>query len=360
MKNKKIINIWFAAIIMMGLTTVSAAQTPYYEGKSLTVIVGFSPGGGTDFFGRLVAENIGQHIDGNPNIIVENMPGAGSVLASNYFVDRAKRDGSQLLVGTGQLLMRIVLGLEGSTASLSDLEPIVALPMGRITFGSTKAGLNSPSDMLNPRESLALGVPGIISTIDAVLGLELLGIEYQAIVGYAGKSDAYLGFERGELNIDSQTTPVYLRQPVLAVEEGRAVPLFSQGLLNAKNELIRDPAAPDIPTVAEVYRDFYAKDPSGPIWESYKAAVTAIGNGGKILMIHSSAPQEAKQALSNAVIKLLADEEFLAKATKASEGYNFTSGAELAAVVQSVAEMSEDDTNWLRNYLSVNFELKFN
>ncbi|WP_421952958.1 hypothetical protein [Pelagibacterium sp.] len=348
-----------ASAMVLGLTSIAAAQAPYYEGKTVTAIVGFSPGGGTDFFGRLVAENIGEHIAGNPNIVVENMPGAGSVLASNYYVDRAERDGTEILVGTGQLLMRIVLGLEGSTASLADLEPIVALPMGRITFGSTEAGIEGPSDLLDPPQPLVLGVPEVISTIDAVLGLELLGADYQAIIGYEGKSEAYLAFERGELNLDAQTTPVYLQQPAIAVDEGRAVPLFAQGLLDNQGELVRDPAAPDIPTVQEVYRELHGEDPSGPVWEAFKAAVTAIGNGGKILMIHSDAPEEAKEALAEAVEGLLADEEFLAEAAEATEGYEFVAGSELNAAVQAVANMSEEDTQWLRDFLTENFEMQF-
>lgn len=335
------------------------AQTPYYEGKVVKFVVGFSPGGGTDFFGRLLADNIGQYIDGNPTVIVENMPGAGSVIASNYYVDRAERDGTEIMVGTGQLLMRIVLGLEGSTARVADLEPLVSLPMGRITYGNSAAGIETPADLLDPKEPLILGVPGVVSTIDAVLGLKVIGADYQAIVGYEGKSEAYLAFERNEVNLDSQTTPIYLNQVATSVKEGRAVPLFAQGLLNGLGELVRDPGAPDIPTVAEVYEDLHGKPPSGPAWEAFKAAVTAIGNGGKILMIHSDAPDEAKAALNEAIGELLQDKDFLAKAAEAADGYDFVTGAELIAAVDAVANMSEGDVAWFRDFLSTDFDVQF-
>lgn len=346
-----------AATILAAAPAV--AETPYYEGKTVTFVVGFSPGGGTDFFGRLIADNIGKYIDGNPTIVVENMPGAGSVLASNYYVDRAPRDGTELMVGTGQLLMRIVLGLRGSTANVGDFDPLVSLPMGRITYGASAAGIDGPADLLDPEERLVLGVPGIISTIDAVLGLELLGADYQAIVGYAGKSDVYLAFERGEVNVDSQTTPVFLIRSMDAVEEGRAVPLFAQGLMGGDGALIRDPAAPDIPTVAEVYEQVQGKSPSGSAWEAYRTAVTAIGNGGKILMIHADAPEEAKAALTEAIDELLQDEEFLATAAEAAEGYDFLTGADLSAAVRAVAQMSDQDVAWLRDFLGTNFDVQF-
>jgi len=348
-----------AAVALTGATTAHA-DTPYYEGQTIKVVVGFSPGGGTDFFGRLMAENIGRYIDGNPTVIVENMPGAGSVLASNYYVDRAPRDGSELLIGTGQLLMRIVLGLEGSTANLGDLEPVVALPMGRMAYGSTAAGINSAADLLNPSEPLFLGVPEVISTIETVLGLTLLSVDYTAIPGYGGKSDTFLAFERGELNLDAQTTPVFLNQPLQAIEAGRAVPLFAQGILDAEGNLVRDPAYPDIPTVAEVHLELHGEEPSGPAWEAYRAAVTAIGNGGKILMMHSDTPDEAREAIFTAVDRLLADDEFIASAAEAAEGYEFTVGSELAAAVNAVANMSESDIEWFRDFLREGFEMEFN
>src|SRR3954452_11054654 len=87
----------------------ASAQTPFYQGKQLKVLVGFTPGGGTDLFGRIMAEGLARSIEGKPSVVVQNMPGAGSVVASNYFVQKAPRDGSFVLVGTGQLLIRIML-----------------------------------------------------------------------------------------------------------------------------------------------------------------------------------------------------------------------------------------------------------
>ena len=106
------------------------AQTPYYQGKQVKVVVGFSPGGGTDLFGRLIADGLGRHIAGKPPVIVQNMPGAGSVIASNFFSARAPRDGTVLLIGTGQLLLRIVLGLDGAKSRASDVQYLFSLFSG--------------------------------------------------------------------------------------------------------------------------------------------------------------------------------------------------------------------------------------
>src|SRR4051794_8769527 len=103
-----------AALALALSATMSLAQTPFYQGKTLKVLVGFPPGGGTDLFGRVIAEGLSRNLAGKPNVVVQNMPGAGSVVASNFFSNVAPRDGSVVLVGTGQLLLRIMVGLDGA------------------------------------------------------------------------------------------------------------------------------------------------------------------------------------------------------------------------------------------------------
>lgn len=340
------------------LAQPASAQTPYYQGKTITLVVGFSPGGGTDLFGRAFAEHIGRFIEGNPTVIVDNMPGAGGVIASNYYTTQAPRDGTVVMVGTGQLLMRIMFGLDGSQAKLSDLNALIASPMGRITYGSSSLGIESGAHILEAEEKLILGVPEVFSTIDAVLGLELLGAEFQAIVGYGGKSDTRLAIERGEINVDEQTTPLYLGNVVSLVEEGSAVPLFAQGLVQG-DELVRDPAAPDIPTVAEVYEQVHGKAPSGEVWDAYMASVRAIGNGGKMLMTHSDMPVEGRAALEAAVAKMVEDPDFLAAAEAQLEGYGFNTGEALAAGVEAIANTDEATLDWMRDLLTTRYEMTF-
>src|SRR5262249_54569486 len=89
-----------AATLVLTAVGPVAAQTPFYQGKQLKVLVGFTPGGGTDLFGRVIADGLARSLEGKPTVIVQNMPGAGSVVASNYFVQKAARDGSFVLIGT--------------------------------------------------------------------------------------------------------------------------------------------------------------------------------------------------------------------------------------------------------------------
>ena len=237
-----------AALLLALAATPAAAQAPFYQGKQIKVLVGFPPGGGSDLYGRVIADGLARHVEGKPTVVVQNQPGAGSVIAMNNYANRVARDGTTVLIGTGQLLVRLLLGLDGARAKISDLQALVATPMGRITYASPQTGFKSTKDLLNPREPLILGVPEVISTIDAVLGLTVLKANFKSITGYPGKADVRLALLRNEINLDSQSTPIFEQSVRPTVKDGQAIPLFAQGFMDG-DKLTRDPAAPDVPSV---------------------------------------------------------------------------------------------------------------
>ncbi len=130
-------------------------------------------------------------------------------------------------------------------------------------------------------------------------GCTVLKANFRSITGYPGKADVRLALLRNEINLDLQATPIFEQSVRPSVKDGQAIPLFAQGFMDG-DKLTRDPAAPDVPSVGEAYRAIHGVDPSGPAWDSYKAVARAIGNGGKILMIHSDAPAEARAAIKRA------------------------------------------------------------
>ena len=348
-----------AALLLALAASPAAAQAPpFYQGKQIKVLVGFPPGGGTDLYGRVIAEGLARHVEGKPGVIVQNMPGAGSVVAMNNYAGRIPRDGTTVLIGTGQLLMRLILGLDGARAKISDFSALVATPMGRITYASPATGIKSARDILSPREPLVLGVPEVISTIDAVLGLTVLKASFKSVTGYPGKSQVRLALLRNEINLDSQATPIFEQSVRPTMKDGEAIPLFAQGFMDG-DRLVRDPAAPDVRSVGEVYREIHGVDPSGPQWDSYKAVARAIGNGGKILMIHSDAPPAARLAVKRGIEAMIKDPEYLKMAETVLEGYGFNTGEKLEANIAAIGRMDAASIAWLQELLSRDFGMKF-
>lgn len=111
----------------------TAQAADYYDGKNIRMIIPFSPGGGTDTFGRLISQYLGKHIPGEPTVVAENVTGAGGLLGSNEFAERVDRDGTTLMTASGHLNLRAFLGLKGLRLDLDELEPVVAAPMGHVT-----------------------------------------------------------------------------------------------------------------------------------------------------------------------------------------------------------------------------------
>lgn len=337
-----------------------AVSGDYYEDRDITLLVGFSPGGGTDRFARLIADHLGRYVDGEPNVTVQNMPGAGSVLASNYFVSpRTARDGETLMVGTGQLLMRIMLGLEGSVAALDDYQPLFAGPQGRMTFARSELGIESAADMVDGTRDYIHGSGGILVSIDTLMGVELLGIEPQVITGYPGKAETLLAFERGEVNLDGQTTGNIQDRVVPMIEEGIAIPMFTQGFVDDEGNLARDPTMPEFASVLDVYREIHGEDPSGPAWSSYLAMTAATVNLGRVIKAHRETPQEALDALNAAFARMEADPEFIAAAESQMAGYMAYGGEPLMAAVEAAVSISDEDLDWIREFLSTKHGVSF-
>lgn len=353
---KKLIAGLFAAAL--SLTGAAQAADPYFAGKEFRIVVGFAPGGGNDLFARVFPEYLPKHIEGEPVVIVENRPGAGGVTALNWYVDAAPHDGTVAFVCSGGLVTRMVLGYEGVTAKVADLKPLIAGPLGRTNYISTTTGYREPKDILTLKEPLYLGSTDPLSTIGSVIGLTLLKVPFKAVKGYPGKNDAMLAFQRGEVTVGDIATPIFKDSMAPLIADGTVLPLFAQGIMKG-DELARDPANPELPTIAEFYQTLYGEPPSGPAWEAYKQVIRAIGNGGKILMIHKDTPPEAEEALRKAFTSVLQDEAFVKNADIALEGYGFSFGEDLIKNVNAIVEIDPEVKAWMQELYTKDYGMKF-
>ncbi|MBF9235370.1 Bug family tripartite tricarboxylate transporter substrate binding protein [Microvirga alba] len=336
-----------------------ANADPYFANKEFRIVVGFAPGGGNDLFARVFPQYLPKYIEGKPAVLVENRPGAGGVTALNWYVDAAPRNGTVAYVTSGGLVTRMVLGYDGVTAKVSDLKPLIAGPLGRTNYISPATGYRQPKDITKLKEPLFLGSTDPLSTIGSVIGLTMLKVPFKAVKGYPGKNDAMLAFQRGEVTVGDIATPIFNDSMAPLVKEGSVIPLYAQGILDGDN-LVRDPANPDLPTIAEFYKEVYGENPSGPAWEAYKAVIRAIGNGGKILMIHKDTPPAAEAALRKAFEDVQKDEEFQKNAIAALEGYGFSFGDALIQNVQAIVDIKPETKAWMQALYSRGYGMKFN
>ena len=342
----------------LALTANFVQAAPYYAGKTIRIVIGFTPGGGNDLFARVFPAHLGKYIEGNPTILIENRPGAGGVAALNWFTAAAPRDGSVLMVVSGNLVARMALGTDDVTAKVTEMRPIIATPIGRTNYVFAGTGYKNPKDILSLKQPLFLGSTDPLSTMGSVVSLNLLKVPFKAVKGYPGKNDALLSLERGETTVGDIATPIFNESVMPTVREGKTVPLYTHGMMDG-DKLVRDPANTSLPNVQEFYREIYGQDPSGPAWNAYKTVVRAIGNSGKNMMLHKDTPSEAEAALRAGFAALLKDDDFLKGAQAALEGYNFTFGDQLTQDILAIGNMDPESKKWLQELYSRDYDMKF-
>lgn len=186
--------------VIVGTSTSAFSQA--YKDKTLRFIVGFSPGGGFDTYTRVVARHIGKHIPGNPTVIVENMTGAGSLIAANHVYKVAKPDGLTVGHFIGGLIMGQLIGRTGIEFDARKFEWIGAPAKLEAVCAFTKAsGITSAEGWMASKTPVKVGATGPGSeTYDVPKILEVaLGLPIQIVSGYKGTPEIQLAAESGEL-----------------------------------------------------------------------------------------------------------------------------------------------------------------
>ncbi|MCP8616315.1 Bug family tripartite tricarboxylate transporter substrate binding protein [Salirhabdus salicampi] len=324
----------------------------FYEGETMEVIVPFGAGGGTDTFARFIQPYLQKHIPSEPSVQVVNIPGGGSINGANEFVKVRKHDGYTALVTSGSTALPYLLGQKAVEYDLKKMTPILAIPQGGAVYTSPTTGIETPKDLANPKEPLLYaGISATGNDLVTLLSFELLEVDVQSVLGYEGRGPSRVAFEQGESNIDYQTVSAFKESVTPLIDSGDAIPLYSFGMLDANGDVIRDPAFPDLPSVKEVYKDIHGKDPSGLIWDAYKAALGAGFGVQKILWLHDDAPQAAVDALLESAESIKQDDDFIEKSESALGGYELIIGDQLDGAVQTITSASDEVLNWIHEYL---------
>jgi len=178
------------------------SAAPYYEGKTIKVIVGFSAGGGFDTYSRLIARHMGRHIPGNPAMVVENMPGAASLLAANHVYNVAKPDGLTILNFHGNQVINQVIGKPGIEFDARKFDYIGLPTQDNVACAFTKAsGVTTFDALRNAKTPVKLGgvAPGDTTYNTAKLLIAALKLPIQLVAGYKGTAEVRLAAEAGEV-----------------------------------------------------------------------------------------------------------------------------------------------------------------
>jgi tripartite-type tricarboxylate transporter receptor subunit TctC len=336
------------------------AQAADFAGKTVEWIIPFGVGGGSDKWARFYAPWIGKALPGEPTVVVKNEPGGGSITATYRFAARAKPDGLTFIGTSGSTQFPYLLGDRRVKYEYKDWPIFLASATGGVVYISTSFGVKSAKDIISLKDKKLLYGSSGATSLDLVpiLGFELLGLNVEPVFGIKSRGDARLGLERGELTIDYQTTSAYLSQVVPLVKEGKVVPLWSWGTLDADGNLARDPTVPDLPHFGEVYEAITGKKPSGSAWNAWQAFFVAGFPGQKMAFLPKGTPKDIVDAYRGAMTKAFSDPGFKAGSRKALGVYPQFTGAAAEKTMVRATRIDADDRNWVRDWLKRRFQVE--
>lgn len=341
MAKKHCLSALLTGLVWLWTAAGALTQEPFYKGKSVRIIVGGSAGGGYDTYTRTIARHLGKHIPGNPTFVVENMTGAGTLIAANHVYKVAKPDG--LIIGhfIGGLILQHVLGKPGIEFDGRKFEHLGVPAQDTTTVGISKvSGVTSIDNWLSTKTTLKFGGVGPGAATDDVAKIvrAAVGVPLQLVSGYKGTADIKLAVNSGELHGLVNSWESFKSGWVKEIETG-SVMVVLQMLPQ------RHPDLSNVPVILD-----YVKSEDGR-----KIVQTGVFDYGAIArpyVFPPGTPKDRVAMLRKGLADTYKDPEFLADAKKARLDMSPLSGEELEKIVDRTYKLDQNLVAKLKEILN--------
>src|ERR1044072_3239835 len=324
----KLMLLSFLMIIAGGQRSALRAQANFFEGKTIRLIVGFTAGGGYDAYTRAIGRHMGKHIPGNPVMIVENMPGAGSMISANYTFKAARPDGLTIGHFIGGLFLQQLLGKPGIEFDAAKFQYVGVPGQDNFVIGIAKStGIVDADAWLASKQNIKFGGVASGSGSDDIPNIlkATIGLPIQLVSGYKGTADVRLAFNSGEVsglsNSWESTKSTWRKE----LETGE-LKLVLQATTQPHPDVSKLPMALS-----------YAKT------EEAKRLISTVarvhGPTVRPYVLPPGTPKDRVQIIRKAFMDTLTDPEFLAEAKKANLDINEDDGAAIAQRVKYILKL---------------------
>jgi tripartite-type tricarboxylate transporter receptor subunit TctC len=309
--------------------SMHGASQEFFKDKSIRLLVGTSTGGAMDDWGRFIAQYLGKHIPGNPDVVVQNMPGAGTVIAANHLYNIAKPDGLTLgLVNPGIYVDQLIGAQEirfdwpkfswiGSPERVDQV--LFVRADAYKSLEDIRMAKEAPRCGATGRAGLAYFLPKLVE--------EALGLKIHMVLGYGGGGDMNLAIEKGEIQCRAGTVSAYVgREPTSTwIKTG-----FVRALVQSGST--RYPKLPDVPTLYQLMETHKTADATKRVAK----VMLSSGDFGRPIMAPPGMPADRIKILREAFNKTMNDPALLADAKKRKWDLDATSGEELESIAKEV------------------------
>ncbi len=337
--------ILFVLALVLLLPPNALSQAPYYQDKTLRIIGGYGAGSVDDAWTRMIARYLVKYLPGNPNIIVQNMPGAGAMIAANYVYKVAKPDG--LTIGgirAGLYFDQLV----GRKEVQFDWPAFTWLgsptQVDQIIYIRANTPYKTIDDVRRASAPPKCGATGTASTGYYIGNLleETLGAKFNTLTGYKDGPEVDLAVERGEIQcrgISLET--LFGREPLIGWQKSGYVRVLMQ---TGKK---RDPRLADVPTIWELMNEYKTSDAG----KRLAALILAVGGFGRPFVSTPGLPPDRGKLLQGAFRKTLYDADFQAQARDRRLDILPVPGEELAVLAREVMAQPPDAIERMKRLL---------
>ncbi len=332
-------SVWlFAIAFLSSQAGVASAQAPFYQGKTIKLIVGTSAGDLYDQWARVLTPALAKNLPGNPDALVQNMPGAGHRVAANYLFTIAKPDGLTLAATIlpslyfDQLVGRKEVQFDWSRFSW------IGSPVQEehVFFVRTDTPYKTLDDIKRAAEPPKCGATGLGSTGYYLPRLfeEALGLKFNIVTGYPGGAELNLAIERGELQCRAFTITAYVadREPFNSWRKSGTI----RALIQTSSQ--RDPRLADVPTIYELMD----KEKTPAALRRVAEVILAPGAFGRPMIGPPGLPADRVKQLREAYLRALKDPAIIAYAKKLDWHLEAKSGDELQGHSKKVIDQPSD------------------
>jgi tripartite-type tricarboxylate transporter receptor subunit TctC len=317
---------------LLGCSVAAAQDAVSFQGKTLTMIIGFAAGGGTDAFGRLAASFLGTYLPGSPTVIVRNVPGAEGITAMNYLVQQIAPDGYTVVTAASTTADPLNYRKPQSHFDPTDFAVIGGAGRGGSAILISK---EAEKRLYDKRAApVVMGTPGGVPRSGMQMtawGIEFLGWNAKWVVGYRGTSELMLALERGEVDMTA-TANLFLIQKL--VEGDKFKILLQTGTLK-NGTFVSRPDFGDAPTLAKLLEG-KIQDPLAAKAFEYWGSIASMD---KWLALPLKSPKAMVDVYRDAYGKIVHDPEFVDRGKKISDDFLPMSSSDVGTLITALAKM---------------------
>ena len=319
------------SIILPGIAPEAGAQADqFYKGKTIRIMVGSTAGGFYDRWGRLFGKYMSKYIPGQPEIIVQNVTGAGSVIVTNQVYNVAKPDGLTLVMPLNGVYIDQFVGRKEVQFDMRKFR-FIGSPVTEsiIFYMRADAPYKSIADIIKAKEPPKCGGSGTASS-DYILSKvleETVGAKFNTVLGYAGGTEIDLAVEKNEVVCRAHSMSAHFGREPFDTWHKRG---FDRHLVQTSRK--KDPRAADAPTLDELFEQYKVPANSRRLAQ----VLLAAGDFGRPMMVTPGTPPDRVKILRDAYVKTLSDPDVLEEAKKGRMDVDPATGEELETLVKEI------------------------